>query len=210
MAGTLLGDGCLSNKNHSCLRIVHGERQKDYVFWKSETLSGLINKTPAKNARGRWWFETFSHPFFTNWRNEIYSNGIKTIGKLLDSLDDLGVAVWFMDDGGTHGTSGLKIATCSFTEAENTTIAHWFCQKDIPAKTLKMGGYNYIVFNARDGGRDSLASRISPYLIPSMQYKLKSCRTQNPSVYQDSTRRCELDQDRRRVHPSFRTYARRE
>jgi len=49
--GCLLGDGrleCRSKNRTARLRIHHGEKQKDYVFWKYDIFKNIVSSNPKK------------------------------------------------------------------------------------------------------------------------------------------------------------------
>lgn len=130
MIGMLLGDGSVSSNN--VYKIAHCEAQKDYLEWKIEQLNkrGIRNtglksyiKTCGYNPGVPvYYVKLYSVPFIKVLRRVFYKPK-KILGnrKLLNRLDGLGIAIWYMDDGHInirksktgkiHGFY-IKISTC--------------------------------------------------------------------------------------------------
>lgn len=130
LIGMLLGDGTISN-NYS-YKLAHSESQKDYIEWKIK----LLNNFGIKNSGLKSYIKTKGYcpntivyytqlniiPFIKILRRVFYKPK-KIIGnrKLLNRLDELGIAIWYMDDGhinirkdknGRPMGFYIKIATC--------------------------------------------------------------------------------------------------
>ena len=108
--GTLFGDGSLqrlkTETRNSRLRVTHKEADKEYLFWKYNLLrpSGVFLRPPSYRFNhkgfGSWYFQSRHLPIFTAYRRVFYPNGIKVVPlEMLDKLELLGLAVWYMDDG---------------------------------------------------------------------------------------------------------------
>ena len=130
MIGALLGDGSISSNN--VYKIAHCEAQKDYLEWKIKQFNnfGIRNtgiksyiKTQGYNpGMPVYYMKLYTTPFTKVLRRVMYKPK-KIIGnrKILNRLNALGVAIWYMDDGHInirkskegkiHGFY-IKIATC--------------------------------------------------------------------------------------------------
>ena len=126
----LLGDGTIQNNN--VFKLAHCEQQKDYLEWKIKQLNaaGIRNcglKTYVSSCgynKGKTVVYTKLNtiPFIKVLRRVFYKpNKIIANRKLLNRLDKLGVAIWYMDDGhinirkdkdGRPMGFYIKIATC--------------------------------------------------------------------------------------------------
>ncbi len=133
--GTLLGDGHLFIPKRRPSRPVPQadlprnarfttsscEKDKGYILWKFHELepTGLFPPPkPKKRSTGRiqWVLESRRNPLFTELHKLFYPDGKKRLPLgVLDELDDLGLAVWYMDDGNlglnSSGLPRVRIAT---------------------------------------------------------------------------------------------------
>lgn len=177
--GSLLGDSSISNckkgyydcEGQYCIQ--HGKNQKTYLFWKYEKLKNLTVSAPSEVDSGKWRFRSFSHPFFTNLRKEWYPNGTKCVNrKILDLIQPLGLAIWYMDDGSLDKTSNfMKISTCSFSEKEHVEIIQWLEEKySIKSHMKNYSGYRCLVIDI--DSRRNFVNLVKPFVIPSMNYKI--------------------------------------
>ena len=112
LIGTILGDACLqkTGQKNARLRLEHGDKQKDYLFWKVGQFPKLFQgeskylerKHPLSGRIYKYWrHQSNSTPELGKWRDKFYKGGQKYIPKnLADFLQDrLSLAVWYMDDG---------------------------------------------------------------------------------------------------------------
>ena len=126
----LLGDGTIQSNN--VFKLAHAESQKDYLEWKIKQLNnaGIRNngvksyiKKCGYNAGVPVYYTQLNIIPFIKVLRRVFYKPIKTIGnrKLLNRLDEKGIAIWYMDDGHINirkDKSGrvmgfyIKIATC--------------------------------------------------------------------------------------------------
>lgn len=126
----LLGDGTISCNN--VFKIAHCEAQKEYLEWKIKQLNnhGIRNNGLKSYIKTKgftvgvpvYYTQLNIIPFTKVLRRVVYKDN-KIIGnrKLLNRLDALGIAIWYMDDGHInirknkegriHGFY-IKISTC--------------------------------------------------------------------------------------------------
>lgn len=111
LIGSMLGDGRLSRTvNASRYQENHSDAQKDYISWKvtewgawvKDGVAPVVWRKPEGNFPG-WRFHTVSHPSLNEWHTRFYeSTGPKRlVREVVDLVDDLALAIWFMDDGST-------------------------------------------------------------------------------------------------------------
>ena len=130
LIGMLLGDGTISSNN--VFKIARSEKQLDYLEWQIKQL----NNFGVRNNGVKRYTSSFGYnkgqtvvytqlniiPFVKTLRRIIYKP-TKTIAnrKILNRLDALGVAMWYMDDGhinirkdkcGRPMGFYIKISTC--------------------------------------------------------------------------------------------------
>jgi hypothetical protein len=184
ITGSLLGDGCLErNGSNVRLRIDHGPDQVSYVEWKYRQLLELNPSTPKRivfmdDRTGK---EYIHFRFSTRTTRELnpfhelfYRNGRKTvppgIGSLLISA--LGVAVWYMDDGGRRSDcSAAYFNTQCFRDDEVTLLRNVLLRNfGLNTSTHFAAGRPRIYVGAAQFA--TFCELIRPHVIPDMQYKL--------------------------------------
>lgn len=193
--GSSLGDLCieLSAKN-ARITIHQGGGQEDYFDHKCKILetilSNNIHKEPRYDKRLKKYLpsyhaKTLTHPQITEIYNIIYSNKIKTVTKeWLSHITLRGLAYWFMDDGCNSGS----LYTMGFSLEENELLQEWLLNTyNIKTSIHKYKGYSkenssklipgtkecYYSLYIKAESRKLFKDLISPYIIPSMEYKLQ-------------------------------------
>ncbi len=99
-----MGDGCLHNKA-GYFSVRHCLGQEEYLIWKWNLLRKHISVTKPyfvdNNGYGSFEFRTRSYKFIKLYRKVLYKGGSKNFSKkVLKKLTPLGLAIWYMDDGG--------------------------------------------------------------------------------------------------------------
>lgn len=157
----LLGDGTISNNN--VFKIAHCEEQKDYLEWKIKQLNdhGLKNnglksyiKTRGYGAGSTVYYTQLNIIPFIKVLRRVFYKPFKNIGnrKLLNRLNPLGIAIWYMDDGHINirkSKSGkihgfyIKISTCEPKEEVQIIIDYF---KEV---------YNINFYMFHEGGKEN-------------------------------------------------------
>lgn len=170
--GSLLGDGCIYivNKKYFCYSEGHSLKQKEYLLWKNKTLNYNFYEEEKRQKVN---IKKISMNFKCIY-NLFYPNGIKIVNKkILDKIELLGLAVWYMDDGYyNYQNKAIDLYTCSFGLKENLLIRKWLKDKfNINSKVkIKKRKYYYINISSKDG--KLFIKLVKPYVIYSMNYKL--------------------------------------
>jgi len=178
LVGTLLGDGGLYlegwAKNYR-LQIEQGDKQRDYLFWKFDIFRNCCSSEPSYQSRNKSWrIRTLSHNEFNHYAHEFYREGVKVVPQnIIHYLNPLVIAIWFMDDGalGPRG-EGYTINTQSFSYKENEYLR--LClDKKLSLKGISIHkDKKWWRLYIRKQSMNDFRNLISPYVIPSMQYKL--------------------------------------
>jgi recombination protein RecA len=193
--GSLLGDAGVylsTGSRHYHLMICHSPKQKEYMEWKEGYLkpltTGIKQATHFHRIRKKKYttltIRSTNHSYFTRLRKIFYPYGKKLIRrKLLNKLTPIGLAAWFMDDG-TTGVNNrnypqLFINTCSFSQEENQIIKDYFLDNFGIEIRVHGGRYPRLYFNKPNAIK--LIQIIRPYIIPSMEYKLRYFLQTNPA-----------------------------
>lgn len=183
LVGTMLGDGHLEkNGNGYRLQILHSHKQRDYVWWKHSHLKRFALREPELlempdrryqkiNLGVR--FRTHNAEVFDKLRRVFYRGRRKIVPPSIENiLDSLALAVWYMDDGGRRkDCRGMFLNTLSFSDREQSVL-----QRTL----LKLWNIKTRLHWVQDGYRIYIPMAmslkftqiISPFIIPSMYYKL--------------------------------------
>ena len=186
--GMLMGDSSLSlGTNFYRLAFAHGLPQSEYCwakYWLLEEFCGTEPKESVfdgyveggKRVRS----QTRCNPTFTPLHEEFYLDRKRVTRELLDKLDDISLAFWFMDDGhvtvadneyGDNRQLVLGLHTEGFTSDENALIVEWFRDRGIHARVnTDAKGYNFVAMGAE--AAMEFLRRTAPWIYPSMRYKL--------------------------------------
>ena len=174
--GTILGDGYLrivSGKKNALLEVNHALSQKAYVDWKYEMLQAFCKSGPkprkSNGTRMAYRFNTRQHPEITKLHTTFYGEGKKSIPDNL-VLDPLMLAVWFMDDGSRCRASDVYLNTQQFARHDQERLRESLLALGIESSLNKDKEYSRI--RIKKSSIPYLFESISPYIIPSMTYKI--------------------------------------
>ncbi|MFA6315587.1 MAG: hypothetical protein WC648_04450 [Candidatus Paceibacterota bacterium] len=174
--GTVLGDGYLrivSGRKNALLEINHTFHQREYVDWKFRMLESLCKSGPVvRKGNGN----RIAYRFTTRQSEEIsrvyqwfYQGNKKVIPDDLH-LDPLMLAVWYMDDGSKCGKDNVYLNTQQFDSTDQEKCRSLLRQLEIETTLNKDKIYQRIRIKKSSIVR--FFGIISPYIIPSMRYKL--------------------------------------
>lgn len=188
LVGLLLGDGHLETQNNGRtfrLKVEHSIKQKQYVDWLYAIWKPWMTKSPEKRTRTyqnkqyyKYYFTTLSHGIFRFYGQQFYKNNIKIVPELIHRwLTPQAFAIWFMDDGSLksqHHNARL-LNTQGFSKKEVLRLAQNI-QTIFQLKTsLRKQKEGYQIMIAAESAT-KLYRILSPYIIPSMRYKLPKIR----------------------------------
>ena len=175
-----LGDGYI-NKNYPYLSIRHCEKQLEYLEWKRKLLKkyGFCCSEiyhVDNNGYGAYEFRTKKHKSLISVRNCLYKNDIKTFSiKALNRIDELGLAIWYMDDGSISTTKKKSVLTiCTCISKEENQIIIDFIEKRFGVKfgQRKMKNHYALICGTIEARK--FVKIVSPYVneVECMKYKL--------------------------------------
>ncbi|MAG47632.1 hypothetical protein CL617_03425 [archaeon] len=183
--GSLLGDGSLVfGKGKSAVYSeMHSLKQKDYLIWKLKLMCkqfNFINKPyifDKYDKRTKKIYKTIkiyaSDSNLNKYRDIFYKNNKKIIPKnVLYNLNELGLAVWYMDDGTYHyGAYSSSIATNCFSYNDNLSVKRFLKDKyGVNCKICRKSDGYYIFFKRENA--EKFLILIKDYIHNSMIYKL--------------------------------------
>lgn len=174
--GGLLGDGTLSGRKRPSTiphyAESHSVKQEGYLRWKAAALANLgvtVNEVIQTDGAGG------SHPTVrmrTATAAALYRFRQQTPAERLGNLEDLGVAVWLMDDGSIRLTGRneggaqrpcINVHCCGFGVGFADTAARFFRDRyGIAATVLRRAKNPYLAIGVE--GTAVLLERLAPYL----------------------------------------------
>ena len=185
LIGSLLGDAYAERHGNGTRFCFQQEKlNSSYLIWFHEFLSerGYCNKTVpklttriGKGGKIRYLsrFKSYTYSSF-NWIHEnFYKDNKKIIPQnISEYLSPIALAVWIQDDG-SKVSSGLKIATNSFTYEEVNFLAEVLRDKyQFKVSVQKAGALNQYNLYFSKNSMNKLVEIIKPYMHTTMYYKL--------------------------------------
>jgi hypothetical protein len=185
--GSLLGDARLECRSVGLrgpmtarLRIHHGEKQKEYVFWKYEIFKNLVQKeprqivwdNPKRNLREvSWYFHTRSLKELGIFHKVFYKHGVKIFPEIISGLiTPRALAVWFMDDG-SNNVDNCTLNTHGFARDEQVRIQEFLYRQYAVIATIVKDRSKFKLAIGRSQ-REMFLNIITPFIAPSMTYKI--------------------------------------
>jgi hypothetical protein len=165
------------------------EENSDYIHWVKDTLEEITStriynrkdyNVDGYSRQPQLRLESNCHPFLTTIQERIYIDNHKVIDPhMLTLLDAEALAIIFMADGGTYLDTrfktpyrSIKLHTKGFSYGDN-----WLLKKAIKKKLgLEFNinkHYKYFFLSLRSKDIDKFIELISPFILPSFQYKLE-------------------------------------
>lgn len=186
----LLGDGSINKQN--AFRLLHGYQQKEYIEWKLSKLSqygikhnGLkesISLTGYSVGNKYYYTRLAVIPFIKVLKRVLYRPKKKIANiKLLNRIDSLGLAIWYMDDGhiNIRKTKGkvhgfyIRLSVCLPKEEAQVLINYFEKKWGISFYTFKEGkGTFSLCCGTKEGIKFIEIVRKHVEEVPSMMYKI--------------------------------------
>ncbi len=184
LVGLILGDGHLETLNNGRtyrLKVEHSLKQREYLDWLYLNFKEWINKTPEVKKRtslGKiietYGFTTYTSNILTLYAKEFYQDGKKIIPKNIDKIiTPQSLAIWFMDDGSIKSKvhKALVIHTHGYSKDDLLLITK-VLDKKFGLKIGLQKQYDKWRLYIYSHSVDNFKKIISPYILPSMTYKL--------------------------------------
>lgn len=184
LVGLILGDGHLETLNNGRtyrLKVEHSLKQREYLGWLYSNFKDWINKAPEIRKRtslGKiietYGFTTYTSGILRFYAQQFYCNRKKIIPKIIEKIiTPQSLAIWFMDDGSIKSKAhkALVIHTHGYSKNDLELIAK-VLQKKFGLKIGLQKQYNKWRLYVYSESVDNFKKIISPYILPSMQYKL--------------------------------------
>lgn len=184
LISSYFGDGCFCKSGSNIeydvrLSCIH----ESSLLFKKNLLSSLqssdiklVDNSKGFNKKG------FIYRLSLNSDKRISEVYHLTFEEKLDLLNDLGLALWFYDDGSLHKNKMYyNLCTHSFTYEQNTIIAEKLKKFNIKAtltkETKKDGRIFWYIQVGKYNGAKYVSECLSKYNIPELSYKAWSSST---------------------------------
>lgn len=209
LIGLLLGDGTITN--HPDFRIMHSEKQKAYIEWKIKIMDefGIKNgglkvyKSTSGYNKGQ---NVLAVRLSTNatikaLRRTVYTPKKTITRRLLNWLNPLGLAIWYMDDGCINVNTSkqrssiqhtIKIATCVDEPTVEIIIEYFKEVWGIKFRKFKEKEL-YSIASSAEEDCSKFIEIIKPYIIPEFLYKIRKNFTKEEFIEYQKTQpsKCE-------------------
>lgn len=209
LIGLLLGDGTITN--HPDFRIMHSEKQKAYIEWKIKIMDefGIKNgglkvyKSTSGYNKGQ---NVLAVRLSTNatikaLRRTVYTPKKTITRRLLNWLNPLGLAIWYMDDGCINVNTSkqrssiqhtIKIATCVDEPTIEIIIEYFKEVWGIKFRKFKEKEL-YSIASSTEEDCSKFIEIIKPYIIPEFLYKIRKNFTKEEFIEYQKTQpsKCE-------------------
>ena len=176
----VVGDGCLAKINPTARHYIYStnSRFKVYIKFKQNFLTNLryskccMGKNKGYTRNNIFQFHTQGHP-------EITAIALDSIENNLQKLTDLGIALWFYDDGSLHQKKHFyNLNTQAFSKKIQEELFIPFLKKRLGvmatlAQDKKLDGrhFYYIRINKNDGA-EKISALLKRYYCPCFKYKI--------------------------------------
>jgi hypothetical protein len=198
LIGSILGDGYLTKNGTNCyFQETHSLKQKEYLKWKQNYIkpSKITNRVINNYKIGKQYksirLTTPNDEFFTEMQSIFYKNNKKIVPKeILNQINDLGLTVWFLDDGHVAPYSDLiNISTDGFSFNENDLIKSTLENKwKAKVRVAKRKNRPYIKFDKPSSIKllHIFSKTFDKHNLPdSMRYKLGSLWEGNKEKWEE-------------------------
>jgi len=210
--GSMLGDGYLYDGTY---RETHSLKQKEYLMLKKDIFGNLMSSykeftdTSGGAVRRKCLVTSKKHKIFYDARRAWYVGSTKVVNKVeVETLTDLGLAVWFFDDGyygvDNKNVEFVKLCTNSFSYDDVTYLQDLLFRKfDLKSSIVKAGKYKDKPYgweiNLYGVQATLLINKVTPYAVNCMTYKVipqtvttKVCHDCGGVMATRMTKRCKV------------------
>lgn len=197
----LIGDGTISN--NYVFKLSHSTLQREYLEWKV----GLLNKYGIKSNGVKEYISKCGYntgksvlysqmsliPTIKALRRSVYTPKKTITRKLLEWLNPLGLAIWYMDDGCINVNTSkqrssiqhtIKIATCVDDSTIKTIINYFDEVWGIHFRPFKEGRNTYSIASSSELDCEKFIKIVKPYIeqVPSFLYKIRKDLTKEEFI----------------------------
>ena len=201
LVALLIGDGTISS--NYVFKLSHSTLQREYLEWKVK----LLNKYGIKNNGVKEYISKCGYntgksvlysqmsliPTIKALRRSVYTPKKTITRKLLEWLNPLGLAIWYMDDGCINVNTSkqrssiqhtIKIATCVDDSTIKTIINYFDEVWGIHFRPFKEGRNTYSIASSSELDCEKFIKIVKPYIeqVPSFLYKIRKDLTKEEFI----------------------------
>lgn len=203
LIGLLLGDGTISS--NYVFKLSHSEAQREFLEWKVKLLNKLriknngikeyVSKCGYNTGRNVLYSQLSLNPTIKALRRTVYIPRKTITRRLLNWLNPLGLAIWYMDDGCINVNTSkqrssiqhtIKIATCVDEETVNIIIQYFLEVWNIKFRSFKESKGTFSIASSSERDCKNFITIVKPYIeqVPSLLYKIRSNFTKEEFIAQ--------------------------
>lgn len=189
----LLGDGTISS--NYVFKLSHSEEQREFLTWKHDLavqsgfkLNGIKEYicTCGYNKGKAVLYTQFSiNPTIKALRRTIYVPKKTITRELLNWLNPLGIAIWYMDDGCINVNTSkqrssiqhsIRIATCVNKDTADEIIKYFLEIWNIKFRLFHEGKETYSIVTSTEEDCKNFIYLVKPFVlqVPSLKYKIRN------------------------------------
>lgn len=203
----LLGDGTISS--NYVFKLSHSEDQREFLEWKVKLLQNAgfkvngikeyVSKCGYNEGKKVLYSQLSINPTIKALRRTVYIPKKTFTRKLLNWLDELGVSIWYMDDGCVNINTSkqratiqhtIKIATCVSEDTVEMIINYFLERWNIKFRKFPEGKGTFSIASSSEEDFQKFVSIVKPYIeqVPSLLYKIRDNYTKKEfiAMQQDS------------------------
>lgn len=176
-----LGDGCISTSNTNSTFYSTNCKYKEYIDFKGSLLGDLMKNQGSLINMG--YKKSIIYTMRSKSMDLLKYIKQMPLKEVLDNLDDLGLALWFYDDGSLHQTKLFyNLCTHKFSKEVHEDILvpffnRWEIFPKIVSETKKDGRVFYYLNIGKYNGANIISDILSRYPLDCYSYKRWSSET---------------------------------
>jgi len=173
LIGSILGDGHFSKTHHFST----GCKFKGYVIYKRNILKEFTTKKWYYFIKKNGYSETPYHKLTLLKNKDVTNICTLPLKKLLEELDEFGLAIWFYDDGSLHKDKLFyNLNTHSFSKKEHEkyllpALIKFGITPTLTSETKKDGRKFWYIRINKKGGAEIINKVLKKYPLPYYSYK---------------------------------------
>ena len=188
--GSMLGDGHIDKREDQPMFIeVHAENQKDYLYYKYNTLIDFCNNPPTrkdacyKNFNGKLYLCQPSYRFCTRIYDCLLEYRGKSYTYLLNLMNEFSFSIWMLDDG-YRDKSNWELCVAEYTQ-DDINYAINLLKEKFELICWQEKDVRYIRFDAPSSRKiDKIILNNIPNNLDIIKYKI----TENNNIYGEEKR----------------------